>query len=191
VTESLTLRFVRVKSVLHLCTPCARRDGGARYHSIIMITVTFWPILAAGIANVLIGWIWYHPKIFGSAWMRMSGITPEVAEQGKKRMPLMAFVAFLASMVVAYVMNYFGIAWGVYDWIGAVELGFWCWIGFAAPALLGSVLWEQKPLKLYLINALYWLVSFIVIAVVLVVGAQMLGTSYGPFEDYSAPYTFE
>ena len=71
--------------------------------------------------------------------MRMSNITPEMVERGKKRMPLFAFLAFLASMLAAYVMNYFGIAWGVYDWIGAIELGIWSWIGFVAPAMLGQV----------------------------------------------------
>ena len=143
-----------------------------------MYEVAFWPILAAGVIAVLIGWIWYHPRVFGSAWMRMSNMTPEMVERGKKRMPLMAFFGLLAAMLVAYVMSYFGIAWGVYDWIGAIELGFWCWIGFVAPAMLGMVLWEQKPFTLYLINSLYWLVALIVMAIVLVVGSQMLsGTS--------------
>jgi hypothetical protein len=132
-----------------------------------MTQVAFLPILAAGIASVLVGWIWFHPKVFGSAWMRMSNVTPEMAERGKKRMALMAFFGLLASMLIAYVMNYFGIAWGVYDWVGAIELGFWCWIGFAAPVMLGMVLWEQKPFKLYLIVSLNWLVSFVVMALVL------------------------
>ena len=132
-----------------------------------MIEVTFFPILAAGIVSAVIGFVWYHPRVFGSAWMRMSNITPEMAERGKKRMPLYAFLAFLASMLAAYVMNYFGIAWGVYDWIGAIELGIWSWIGFVAPAMLGQVLWEQKPFSLYLINAGYWLVSFVAMAIVL------------------------
>ena len=132
-----------------------------------MIEVTFFPVLAAGIVSAVIGFVWYHPRVFGSAWMRMSNITPEMVERGKKRMPLFAFLAFLASMLAAYVMNYFGIAWGVYDWIGAIELGIWSWIGFVAPAMLGQVLWEQKPFSLYLINAGYWLVSFVAMAIVL------------------------
>lgn len=157
-----------------------------------MSEVTFWPILAAGIASVLIGWLWYSPKVFGSAWMRMSNITPEMAERGKKRMPLVVLVALLASMLVAYVMNYFGIAWGVYDFIGGIELGFWIWIGFIAPAMLGMILWEQKPLRLYFITASYWLVSLVVMAVILVVGSQTLGgMSQGALQDTSGAVTSE
>jgi hypothetical protein len=136
-----------------------------------MFEVTFWPILAAGIANVVLGMIWYHPKVFGNAWMAKTGMTPEQTERGKKMMPLMALLAFLAAMLVAYVMNYFGIAWGVFDWIGAVELGFWCWVGFVAPTMLGMVLWEMKPVKYYLIVSGFWLVSFITMAVILVLMA--------------------
>lgn len=156
-----------------------------------MIEVSFWPILAAGVASVLIGWIWYHPKVFGSAWMRMSGINPEMAERGKKRMPLMAIIGLCASILVAYVMNYFGIAWGVYDLVGAIELGFWSWIGFVAPTMLGIVLWDQKPFRLYLVNTLYWLVAFVVMAIILVVGSQTFGgnTLYGSAGD--APYVVE
>jgi hypothetical protein len=126
-----------------------------------------WSILAAAIVSILLAFAWYHPKVFGTAWMRMMAITPEQAEKGKKKMPLMTFFAFLASLVVAYVMSYFAYAWGVFDWIGAIELGFWCWAGFAAPPLLGSVLWEQKPFKLYLINAGFWLVAFIAMALII------------------------
>lgn len=133
-----------------------------------MFEVTFLPILFAGVVSVVIGFVWYHPKVFGSAWMRLTNLSPEAVEKGKKRMPLMAFFGLLASMLAAYVMNYFGIAWGVYDVIGAIELGFWCWIGFVAPTMLGIVLWEQKSFKLYLINSLYWLVSFIAMAIILV-----------------------
>ena len=132
-----------------------------------MYEVTFLPILGAGIAAAVLGYIWYHPRVFGSAWMRLSGITPEMAEKGKRRMPLYGFIGLLASMLVAYVMNYFGIAWSVFDWAEALQLAFWCWIGFAAPVLLSSVLWEQKPFKLYLINALYWLVALCLMALIL------------------------
>ena len=137
-----------------------------------MTEASLWPIVAAGIASTLLGWVWYHPKVFGTAWMRMSGITPEMAERGKKRMPLYALIAFLASMIVAYVMRHFAIAWGVYEWVGAVELGLWLWIGFVMPPMLGMILWEHKPVRLYLINTLYWLVAFVAIAIVLVLGSQ-------------------
>lgn len=139
-----------------------------------MLTISVLPILAAAIASVLLGWVWYHPRVFGGVWMRMTNMTPEMAERGKKRMLLSALVAALAAMLAAWVMSYIGILLGVYDWLGAVELGFWCWLGFTAPPMLGMVLWEMKPIRYYLIVAGYWLVAFIIMALILVFGSQLL-----------------
>jgi hypothetical protein len=133
-----------------------------------MYEVSFFPILVAGLSAVVIGFGWYHPRVFGAVWMRLAGVTPEMAEKGKRRMVPYTVVALLAAMIVAYVMNYFGIAWGVYDWIGAIELAFWIWIGFVASTSLGTVLWDHKPIKLYFINAMYWLLALIVMACILV-----------------------
>ena len=95
-------------------------------------------------------------------------MTPEMAERGKRRMPLMALIGLVSTMLIAYVMVYVGIAWGFYDWIGALVLGLWSWVGFVLPTMLSRVLWEQSPFKLFLIDALYWLVAFVMIAMILI-----------------------
>ena len=132
-----------------------------------MTQIALVPIILAAVVTVLLSTLWYHPRFLGGPWMRLSGITPEQTERGKKHLWFFTIVAFLASMLVAYVMDYFGIIWGVTNWLSAAELGFLCWAGFAAPPMLGMVLWEQKPFRLYAIVSLYWLASFILIALVL------------------------
>jgi hypothetical protein len=136
-----------------------------------MFEVNYIAVLVAGVVNLVLGMIWYAPRVFGSAWMRMSNITPDMVERGKKTMPLMAFTALVAGVIMAYVLSFFAISWGVFDVIGATELAFWTWLGFMAPVLMGSVLWEQKPLKLYFLNAGYWLVGLIVMAQILLLMA--------------------
>lgn len=125
-------------------------------------------IFIASVANMVIGFGWYNPRVFGGVWMRLSGITPESVESGKRRMPFVLLAALLAGGLMAYVMHYFGGAWYVTDVFGAVELALWLWAGFVAPVLLGVVLWEQKSIALFFINAFYWLTSMTVMAIVLV-----------------------
>lgn len=132
-----------------------------------MSEVTFWPILAAGLASMIVGYVWYDPHVFGSMWMRLLNVTPEMADLAKRRRSLYTVVALLASMLIAYVMNYFGIAWGVIDIAGGAVLGFWCWVGFVVPTFVSQVLWEQKQFKLFLISASYWLVSLVVMGMIL------------------------
>jgi len=124
-------------------------------------------VLIAAFVAVVIASIWFHPRVFGGVWMRLSGTTPEMAEKGKRHMLRNTFLGFLASIIVAYVLLWAGAAENIYDWAGALQLAFWCWIGFAAPILLGSVIWEQRPFRLYLVNAFYWLVALIAMALIL------------------------
>ena len=132
-----------------------------------MYEISFLAIVLAAIASFILGHVWYHPRLFGAQWMRLVNVTPEHVEQGKRFMPLSALAAFVANLLVASVMDYLGVTLGVIDIAGAVQLALWCWIGFVVPTTLGTVLWEHRPLTLYLINASYWLVSFVVMAVVL------------------------
>src|SRR3989344_1440004 len=157
------------------------------------MVVTFWPIVAAGVASVLIGWVWYHPRVFGTIWMRLANVTPEMAERGKKMMPLSVILSLAGSMLIAYVMNYVGIAFHIFDWVGAVfELALWCWLGFVVPTSLGTILWEQRPFKLYLINTLYWLATLIVMALILGRGSEKcLANSYDPPNPATGQYLGE
>ncbi|MDO8481653.1 MAG: DUF1761 domain-containing protein [bacterium] len=133
-----------------------------------MFEPTLLRIFFAGIISAVIGVMWYHPRVLGTLWMRYSGITPETVERGARHMHVMALLALLASMLAAYVLNVFGLAQEVFDIAGAIKLAVLSWAGLVVPALLGTVLWEQKPVPYFLINSLYWLVALIAISIVLV-----------------------
>lgn len=62
------------------------------------------PILAlAAIVPLLVGFIWYHPKVFGTAWMQAAGVTPE---QGKDVNMLKVFgLTFILSLMLAMVLQ--------------------------------------------------------------------------------------
>jgi UDP-N-acetylmuramyl pentapeptide phosphotransferase/UDP-N-acetylglucosamine-1-phosphate transferase len=126
-------------------------------------------VVGAGIVAAIIGYLWYHPRAFGGPRLHHLGISGHSAHD-KRMMPRMAGISLLASILIAYVMLQFGAAWSVSAypwWIGAPDLAFWCWIGFAAPILLNAVLWERKPFTLYLIDAGYWLVALLAMSLVL------------------------
>lgn len=126
-------------------------------------------IFAAGIVSVIIGYVWYYPRFFGGVWMRLSGLTPEIVERGQRRKHIDMLSAIAASLLAAYAMHYLFSELGIYSPQRAALLAFILWIGFVAPSLLGTVVWEQKPITLYLINALYWLVSFLAMSVILII----------------------
>ena len=122
-------------------------------------------MVTGGLLAVVIGFVWYSPKVFGSAWMQMVNPTPESVEAGKKKMPQMILVAFVAAMILAWLTSQFAMMWGALTIGSALELGFWIWLGFMMPVSLSPVLWEQKPLKYFLINGGYWLVTTQVVTI--------------------------
>lgn len=42
----------------------------------------FLAILIAALASFIVGFIWYHPKVFGTIWMKEAGLTQEQLQKG-------------------------------------------------------------------------------------------------------------
>lgn len=59
----------------------------------------FAAIAASALIPMIVGFIWYHPKLFGTAWMNLAGLTEE--KMNKANMPLI----FILSYVLAFMMG--------------------------------------------------------------------------------------
>ena len=123
-------------------------------------------VIASAAATIILGAVWYHPKIFGRLWMRSTNISPEMVENGERRRHLYNVAALLASLGVGGTMRYLEIATHVSGPIDALELGALLWSGLALPLLFGQLLWEQKPVRLLVVNAGYWLFAFMTSALI-------------------------
>lgn len=130
--------------------------------------INYLAVIVAAIASFVVGFIWYHTSVFGKTWMKLVGLTKKDLKKAKKQgMGKTMSIAFIAQLVMAYVLAY-AIKFTQATTIkAAATIGFWLWLGFIAPVLLSTVLWEKKPVKLYLINAAHWLVALAVMAGVL------------------------
>lgn len=133
------------------------------------VDISFTAVFAAAIASMIVGMVWYNPKVLGKKWMEGMGFTSEdLNKQRGRGMGKFYFGAFVGALLMAYVLAYFLKVLIAVDFFGAFQTAFWVWLGFIATALFGQVLWEAKPLKVYLINAGYQLVNLFVMAMVLV-----------------------
>ncbi len=67
-------------------------------------------ILAAAVVPIVIGGIWYNPRVFGKAWMEASGLTEEKlkgANMAKIFIITFIFMCFLAFLMCALVIHQF------------------------------------------------------------------------------------
>ena len=133
------------------------------------VDVNYLAVLAAAIASMIVGFIWYGP-LFGKMWMQsMKMDNKKMQEAKKKGMGKTYILAFLTTLIMSYVLAHFVDYVEAKTVMDGVILGFWLWIGFLATTQIGSVLWEGKPVKLYLINTLHYLVALAVMAAILAV----------------------
>jgi hypothetical protein len=128
--------------------------------------VNYLAVLVAAIAVFVLGWLWYSPLLFYKPWMRARGMDPAVAMAGAKMPGGKLVIELVRCIVLAYIIAHLVAALGVNSWLGAVHLGFFLWIGFPVILLVGSILWENTPVKVAAIHAGDWLVKLLVIPII-------------------------
>lgn len=108
--------------------------------------------------SMVLGMLWYGP-LFGKKWMELTG--KKMGDMGNKaEMPKLMGVAFIGTLVAAYVLAIFIKFSGAATPVEGVMAGFWAWLGFIATVSLSTVLWEGKPVRLYMLNNAHELVHF-------------------------------
>jgi len=135
------------------------------------VSLNYIAIVAAAIVSMIIGFLWYGP-IFGKVWIRLMGFTAKDMEKAKKKgMAKSYIIMFIGVLVTAYILAHFVDYMEATTFLAGMEVGCWLWLGFIAPVMLGMVLWEGKPVKLYLLNVVYQLIIIELMAGILAVWA--------------------
>lgn len=114
--------------------------------------VNIWAVLAAAVASMVIGSIWYGP-LFGKIYIRAMGWDKRSPEEQKAMMKgagLKYLWQFIASIVTFFVLAWLISALHMTSVEGGIQSAFWVWLGFILPLKLGDSLWGGK-------KALFWL----------------------------------
>jgi hypothetical protein len=116
----------------------------------------FAAIFVAALMSFAIGGLWYSPLLFARAWMKETGLT----EQKTKDAPMgRTFgLAAVASLVMAFNLAAFigpkaSLGFGLFAGAAAA-------IGWVAMSLGVIYLFEQRSLKLWLINSGYQVIAY-------------------------------
>jgi hypothetical protein len=128
-----------------------------------LAAVNYWAVLAAAVSAFVLGGVWYSGALFGSAWLRETGLSKEELDKGNPALIFgVSFVlAALAALVFALFLGprpafSFALAAGIMAGL------FWVGTSFAI-----NYLFEHKSFRLFLINAGYHTVQYALIGAVL------------------------
>jgi Protein of unknown function (DUF1761) len=125
-------------------------------------TISWLAVLVAALSGFVIGSLWYGP-LFQKPWMQLTGMTKE---KGAQVSPVFTFgLAYVLNVIAAIGLSL--IIGPSHNWLLGAHTGLAAGCFFAATAIGIIYLFEQKPLKLFLINAVYQIVNFTAIGAVI------------------------
>ena len=115
-------------------------------------------ILAAGISNMVLGFLWYGP-LFGKAWMGLIGKTADDLNPN----PIIYVVSFLLSLLMALALSIFmhhvNASIQAMGLLIGLIVGLMAWVGFVGPATFQNNMYSGISKKLYAIDYGYVLVA--------------------------------
>lgn len=104
----------------------------------------------AVVLPMIVGSLWYGP-LFGKVWMRMMDLTEKKIKETLN--PVKSYGgSLLASVLTAYVFSFCISYMNMGTLGGGLTVGFAAWVGFALPMGWQSVAWEDKDMKLFVLN---------------------------------------
>jgi hypothetical protein len=127
-------------------------------------------VAASAAAYWVLGALWYSPLLFARPFIALKGYSPEqlAALQAQSHAGEIG-LAFVTSLLLAYVLAHFVKFTGAETARTGALTAFWLWLGFVVTTNLETVIFEQRPFGLFLINNGYHLVGMLGMGAVLAV----------------------
>lgn len=142
------------------------------------VPVNYWAVLVAGLVFYILGAIWYLPGLFGKCCFKKDeccATTSTGCPVGEAKpsecssSKVGAYIGeFFICLVIAYILALFIEISQADQIVEGITVAIWAWLGFVATTHLSAVLWGFKPFKVYLINAAFLLLGFILMGGILV-----------------------
>ena len=83
--------------------------------------LNFYAVLVSTFVSLIVGFIWYNPKVFGTVWMKETGITEESAK--KANMAKVFGLTIFYSLLLSFIMPVLTIhQFGALGMIGGPEM---------------------------------------------------------------------
>nr|WP_317126078.1 DUF1761 domain-containing protein [Flavobacterium caseinilyticum] len=140
-------------------------------------------IFLAALSTLIVGFVWYNPKVFGTIWMKESGVNPE--KMIGSNMFLLFGASFFYAILISLILQMLTIhQFGALGMIGGDPAiakpsyisfmadygnsfrtfkhgalhGFMAGLFFALPVIGTNALYERRSFKYTLVNGGFWIV---------------------------------
>lgn len=135
------------------------------------VQVNYLAVFLAMVASMIIGSIWYAKPVFGRAWVRLVNLDEAKMKKGAvKAMSITVILSLLTAYVMAHLTYMSSQFFNVSMLQAGVTTAFWVWLGISMTGMVMQGLFEQRPVKLMLLNVGNQLITLL--AMGLIIGAM-------------------
>lgn len=124
-------------------------------------------IIVAAVGAFLIGGLWYSPLLFARQWMAAHAHSPDDVARMKADAPRAYGISFVAFLVMAFILQMVLNHVDAHTWLSGALWAAHLWLGFAVTIGLMANVYSGKKLSVFLIDAGYQLVYFLVMGAIL------------------------
>jgi hypothetical protein len=121
-------------------------------------------VLAAAAMAFVVGGMWYSPMLFGGVWMRETGLTDDALR--RRKMAKVFSGSFVLSLLIALNLAAF-LSGGPPNLLWGMAAGALAGVGWVATSMGITYLFELRSMKLFLVNAGYHAVTFVLMGGIL------------------------
>lgn len=120
-------------------------------------------VILSGIASMVLGFFWYSRILFAKPWMEENGFKDEDLDPQPARYIVTLILALTSAVMMNILINITG--WS--STFKSALLGLMIGLGLVATTFGTSYLFENKRLRLFLINAGYQVIYLIAAAMII------------------------
>jgi len=131
-------------------------------------SINYIAVILATLSSMVVGSIWYTPRVFGNYWMKAAGVTPSGDAKDAVR-PIL--VTLVVSFITAWVLA--GAAYISFEFYGGSFLvnslltGLILWAGFTAARFITHDQFDKRPTGLTVLNVAHELVTIMLMALII------------------------
>jgi len=130
--------------------------------------INYIAVVLATLSSMIVGSVWYTPRVFGNYWMKKANITPSgKASDAARPIVITVIVSFITAWVLAgatYIsFDFYG---GSFFW-NAVITAILLWAGFTAARFITHDAFDNRPAGLTILNIAHEFVTLVIMAIII------------------------
>lgn len=131
------------------------------------VQVNWLAVILATVSSMVVGAVWYMPKVFGNTWMKLAKVKMDRDQSAFVPLAVTFAVSFLTAYILAHV-TFLSNMWFHNSYLqDAITTAFWVWLGFTAARFITHDAFEGRPVKLTVINIAHELVTIMVMGLII------------------------